>query len=391
MTQNRDVREEDLWQAWAHASPGWGFLPANDGHRYRVLYPGRFNRGAGPDFRDALLLRSDGRLLKGDVEMHRSPHAWEDHGHAADPRYRRVLLHLVAKGTGASDPRPPQVNLAAVLCFLVSKDTPPFVGAIPTLAHLLRWADARFRQRAALCTPLIATLGPDEALYRGLMEGMGYGANRTPMRLLAQAVPHRMLRRIALPYTPEERPKVLGAVLLGCGGLLPSEGPLCDVWQATGVGAMLTPAAWSIVGVRPSNRPQRRLWGMALLLARWWEVGLAQGLRQATLESPHALENALVVASPSAKTALIGRQRAREVAVSVVLPCLWAWAIQRGDTVLRRASWACWKAFPQPEENAISRAMRALLPTPLPATARLQQGLLAWAHRLGMPWALPLS
>ncbi|MFN3975103.1 MAG: DUF2851 family protein [Dehalococcoidia bacterium] len=386
-----DLHEEGLWRTWASSSPGWGYLPASDGHRYRVLYPGRLNRGAGPDFLGALLLRSDGCLLKGDVEVHRSPYAWKTHGHATDPRYQKVLLHLVARGTRESNPHPPQVELAVILRFHESKDTPPFVGAIPTPALLHRWADARFRQRAALCARLITTLGPDGAIYQGLMEGMGYGANRTPMRLLAQAVPYRMLRRIALPYDQEERPKALAAVLLGCGGLLPHDGPLTEIWKGTGVGTVLTRDAWSLAGVRPTNRPERRLHGVALLLARWWGAGLAQGLRQATLDTPRALENALIVPSPSAKTALIGRQRAREVAVSIVLPFLWAWSLQRADSALRQASWACWKTFPPPEENALSRAMRALLPTHLPATARLQQGLLAWARRLGTPCAPPLS
>ncbi|GBD11792.1 hypothetical protein HRbin23_01470 [bacterium HR23] len=378
------MREEDLWAVWARASPGWGFLPASDGHRYRVLYPGRLSRSLGPDFQDTVLLRDDGRLLKGDVEVHRALHGWEAHGHAGDPRYRGVLLHVVLRGALHFSPLPPHIDLSVALHFQGDGTAFPYVGAIPSKGCLHRWADARFRQRASAYARLIASLGADEALYRGLMEGMGYGANREPMRLLAEAVPYRVLRRVALPCPPDQRPLLLGAVLLGSGGLLLPESDLAPLWTATGLGAILGRGAWTWAGVRPANRPERRLWGMALLLDRWWEGGLLAGICGTVGQGPRRLEAALMVSSPLGGPALIGHQRARELVVSIVLPFLWAWAVYTGDAPLRRAVWGVWKTFPPPEENTVSRAMRALLPSPLPNTARLQQGLLAWSHRLGL-------
>ncbi|MCS7207127.1 MAG: DUF2851 family protein [Dehalococcoidia bacterium] len=384
-------REENLWRAWATTAPEWGFLPASDGHRYRILYPGRLNRGAGPDFQDALLLRGDGRLLRGDVEVHCSPDAWASHGHHADPRYRQVLLHLVLGKSPSPRPSPPQVDLPDGALLQVGKVAPPFVGACPTLATLHRWADARFRQRASGYARLIVSVGVEEALYRGLMEGMGYGANREPMRQLAEGMPYRVLRRVALPCTPQERATRLAAVLLGSAGLLSGGDPLVRLWRETPWQPVLSPEAWCRAGVRPANRPARRLWGMAVLVARWWDEGLPQALRRGAVNGPSALERVLTVPSPTGGPALIGRSRAREVAVSVVLPFLWAWATAQGNPSLRRAVWACWKVFPPPAENAVSRAMRALLPMPIPSTARAQQGLLAWARRLGAPWALTPS
>jgi hypothetical protein len=376
-------READLWRLWARASPGWGFLPASDGHRYRVLYPGRLNRAAGPDFRDALLLRGDGRLLRGDVEVHLSPQGWDDHGHTADPRYRGVLLHLVAAEAPPSPSTPPQVALAALLRPTAEGETPPFVGALPSLTLLHRWADALFRRRARGWMPVLAREGLDQALYLGVMEGLGYAANRLPMRRLAEALPYRRVRHIALPYGPGERPLALSALLLGAGGLLAPEDPLTPLWRAAGVEPPLERGAWSRVGVRPANRPERRLRGMALLLDRFWESGLAGGLLPRVREGPGAVEAALVTPSPWGGPALVGSARAREIAVSVVLPVAWGWAVAQGDGALRRAAWGCWKAFPPPPDNALTRSLKALLPAPLPPSARLQQGLLAWARRLG--------
>jgi hypothetical protein len=64
------------------------------GKRLQILAPGELNVHEGPDFLDMVLLL-DGAILVGDGEFHRSAAEWRLHGHARDPRYRRVLLHIV--------------------------------------------------------------------------------------------------------------------------------------------------------------------------------------------------------------------------------------------------------------------------------------------------------
>ena len=64
----------------------------------RVCFAGRWNRAAGPDFRDAILLDADGRARRGDIELHRRATGWRQHGHHTDPAYARVLLHVLGAG-----------------------------------------------------------------------------------------------------------------------------------------------------------------------------------------------------------------------------------------------------------------------------------------------------
>src|SRR5262245_59212593 len=63
------LTEADLSTIWAGQRFPPEALATPDGHSVNVIYPGRPNFGAGPDFRDAVL-QIDGRELRGDVELH---------------------------------------------------------------------------------------------------------------------------------------------------------------------------------------------------------------------------------------------------------------------------------------------------------------------------------
>jgi hypothetical protein len=55
-----------LAQLWRRAHA----LTTTEGRAFRVLYPGRPNARAGPDFRDAVLASESGQRIVGDVELH---------------------------------------------------------------------------------------------------------------------------------------------------------------------------------------------------------------------------------------------------------------------------------------------------------------------------------
>jgi hypothetical protein len=86
-----------LQRRWAGAEfPAW--ISTESGERLRLLYPGTWNLGPGPDFRDARLLAESGHLLRGDVELHRRERDWIAHGHDRDPAYAEVVLHVLGVG-----------------------------------------------------------------------------------------------------------------------------------------------------------------------------------------------------------------------------------------------------------------------------------------------------
>ncbi len=85
--------ETAMQKAWHELKPGTK-RKLTDGRECVILAPGIWNHGPGPDFAQAVLC-IDGKERHGDVELHRKTSDWIQHGHAADPAYGNVILHVV--------------------------------------------------------------------------------------------------------------------------------------------------------------------------------------------------------------------------------------------------------------------------------------------------------
>ena len=152
--------ERALAQYWRDHGASLPPLQCDDGSRLRVVYPGRASSAAGPDFRDAVLQRESGEVVRGDVELHLRRRGWEAHGHHTDSGYNGVVLHVVLHGgdtpiTLASGRRVPTAALfprtlgARARREAPSPPRPLPLAALPTapsrLARTLdREGDARF-------------------------------------------------------------------------------------------------------------------------------------------------------------------------------------------------------------------------------------------------------
>ena len=142
------------------------------------------------------------------------------------------------------------------------------------------------------------------------MGGLGYGGNSAAMTRLAEGLPLRALERTLRGIEREGRRAALASALLAASGLVPQGGA-----------AVLAKEDWKLFRVRPSNHPSRRLEGMAALLDRAWDAGLASWAAALVSGGSAAEVRAgLTVAAEGAKGALIGADRASDLAVNVVLP-----------------------------------------------------------------------
>ena len=92
--------ERALAQLWLRTRVLSSGITTEDGERLRVVYPGRSNPRAGPDFLDAILATESGEILRGDVELHLRAPDWYGHGHHVDPNYNGVILHVVLSTVG---------------------------------------------------------------------------------------------------------------------------------------------------------------------------------------------------------------------------------------------------------------------------------------------------
>ncbi len=420
---DRDIREIQVSEWWR--SGAIKTVVTTEGRPLRVLYSGRHAPHAGPDFRDTLLITEEGDLIRGDTEVHLKRADWDGHGHRGDPRYDRVVLHLFLRGGGRPLEAGGQMQevlldqRAEVLARSGKgqRHTGPQQGAAPlerlrrlNASELERALDEagerRFLGMACAYAKRLRAGDAQEELYAGVMEALGYSQNGAPMELLARGLP---LRRLIETAGTGCDASTLEAVLLGAAGLLHRQLSLGiddaagdesrslemeRAWRSAGAPVAVSRGAWSYAGMRPHNRPARRLAGAAILIRRHRDTGLLEGLRNALQGGGIPdVERALVVEDgqegqpPGARNAksrapaLIGRSRARDVAINVMLPFFYARAHMLGDAALGRLCLERYLEFPPGQENEITREMKALLGMaagkgPAVDSARRQQGLI---------------
>lgn len=278
-------------------------LRTSDGEQVTVEDPGIWNLEAGPDFLGAVVRVDPGRRrIKGDVEVHIHPSGWTQHGHADDPRYDGVRIHVTYfPGTvkpGALPPGTVQLSLKRGL------DASPWfsfesvdVGAYPYAARATRppcatvfqtWSpdqrgavldaagEERLRRKAKRLAARLEEIGPEQTIYEEVLTALGYKHNKTPFRRLAERLPVDELRRLS-----DGNDLRAYALLAGTSGLLPDqlqsrwpEGTrrfMREVWdhwwksRDALEGRILDRSAWRLAGVRPANHPLRRLRAASLL------------------------------------------------------------------------------------------------------------------------------
>ena len=369
--------ERAVARLWRRAHVLADGLRTEDGRRFRVVYPGRLSGLAGPDFRDTVLETEAGELITGDVELHVDAPDWYRHGHHADPGYNGVVLHVVLHPKDAlssaqqSRTAAPVASLGPVAGLLgeaadIPADELPWTGLLrgEELGEALdRAGDQRFLAKARGFALELEHGDPDELLYRAVMEGLGYAANRRPFRRLAELVPFSALRALR-GEPPSTRLLAIKAMLMHAAGLL------CHVESAEerrGMRALLrhlpgttrlAAGEWRLSRVRPSNHPARRVLGAALLADRYVRTGLVSGLAEAV-----AGRRAAPLVQGLSAGPYVGAGRAREIAVKAVLPFIHAWAGVPRQQNLQGSCLELYRGFPSLADNEITREMRRVLST----------------------------
>lgn len=196
-----------------------------------------------------------------------------------------------------------------------------------------------------------------------------------------------MLERALSQVPPQQHAGAIETWLLKLSGLLPQPEASRSTLPRYGFGPSMSGREWRCFRGRPANHPRRRIAGAARLLARFLGPGLVQGLSQrAATQRPRDLNNALAVdAENGGGPAYIGKGRAGDLAVNVVLPLLYACPVARGESQQARDYLALYHRFGRLQDNEVTREMADQLLDPawgrVVTTARRQQGLLH-LHRL---------
>ncbi|MBN1673746.1 MAG: DUF2851 family protein [Kiritimatiellae bacterium] len=420
-------------------------LHTHDGEAVAVEDAGRWNLEAGPDFLGATLrIGPDQRRLRGDVELHLRASDWHAHGHAHDPRYAAVMAHVTyapgalpegdlpagAVQLSLKEPlaRDPYFSFESIDVTTYpharrSRQTPcaPLLAARPmeAVAGLLEAAgEQRVRLRTERLALRLREESREQVFYEEVMAALGYKHNRKPFRRLAERVPLLRLREAAAGDVATGY-----AVLLGVAGLMPRGSAarwdsetrlfvrrLWDTWwkvQSRWRRHVLRAADWTLCGLRPQNRPERRLMAAACLFVRDPPLldGVRAGARERTPDwmgdaarriAPPLNRRGRGAAGPPPHTywhhrlsfsgerrakpvALVGRMRAAAIVSNVVVPFLAA--VDRKPAPDAETL----RHLPAEADNALIRltAKRLLGPDHNPALYRTglrQQGLLQIFH-----------
>ncbi len=299
-------------------------LTTTDGRKIHLRQPGFWNHGAGPDFINAAADIPGAGIgtLSGPVEIHLTPDGFESHGHHHDLAYSQLLLHAVwTRGLSAPAPRHadgtsvPVVELSSQLRVPLSEAKACFaslpaeleVGArigrcqqalaalpekeIVRLVEEAGWF--RFHQRVARWRLKSKATTRHELLWQGLAETLGYSKNREPMIYLARQLPITELSQ----KTALERE----ALLFGTAGWMnqPAAPDLSEHirslwevwWKYRDNVTTIDGKQWSLSGLRPLNRPERRVAALASLSGQSRFSLLTDALDTADVDSVKSIFN----------------------------------------------------------------------------------------------------
>lgn len=326
------LSEADLSWIWAGQRYPAESLSIVDGRALRVINPGRPGRGPGPDYRDAIL-EVGGEHLVGDVELHVRASAFRSHGHAWDPAYNRVALHVVYLADDGPDTllnSGRRVPVAAFAPWLEGRieemnawlrtrarwhtpchDAVPRLGEEAVREALREAGRWRLAMKAGAGVTGAEELGLQADLWRNLLLLSGAGGDRDGWRRLADAFPYALARRLVRGTAAAEAETRLTAALLAVAGLT-------DAPEGLVLPPRIVPRLRAVG--RPSNHPARRLAGAGVLLVRA-EADLAGYLSQAVMSAEDSRQLAAALQATSSRgDALIGLDRALELAINLALP-----------------------------------------------------------------------
>lgn len=419
--------ESRVVEIWQGSLVGRNDLVTEEGESIQVIYPGRLNDGRGADLRDAVIGTGRG-VIKGDVEVHVKSSGWRAHRHHLDRAYNSVILHVVLthdaekgivlqngntvptlalkKLIDDGSPRRNKFNDTGRNRTMpcrnsIRRDNADIIGGILDTA-----GDERFKTKAEGFRIKLSRMEAGQLLYQGIMRALGYSRNKEQMEELAGRMPlGRLEAEASFEKTDAACLAHYQSRLLGTAGLLSSQrsglygGHETDTdwsdelerrWEASGKESAMSADDWCFFKVRPVNLPTHRITAMSYLLLRYRQEGLLSGLMKAFEEMPgdavDGIEKLLLITAEDCRNrnmevglpSPLGRGRAADIFINVILPFAAAWGSVTSRPELAEKAIERYHSYPCLAANTIDRHMLKQLGTGRHVinSARQQQGLL---------------
>lgn len=392
-------------------------LKTVNGKRALLMFPGQWNTGRGPDFRN-VIIDIEGEVLRGDAEIHLHTYDWIAHHHHEDANYNNTIIHIVYEHNGqypqTISENGNQIEILELRHFLdedITKLIKLYAGSFDHHPGFCQFFNGLDEQT----TPLVlAKLGRirmerkirryaaelyfsdfNQLLYQGIMEAAGYDKNSYNMLQLAIQYPYVDLVKwkkggmtfdgllaiwihgsgleMHLPSTIDEEEKKLWAGL----------------YENQGFTKKKITIQWQLFRVRPVNHPVIRLLQVARVIYESLEDSLLNNIVNvfATQENSDFIKqsrNRLVRLFDSdslPKYYRIGKNRLDIIMINILVPILILFGEKMGYHRLRETSWELYHQYPGLPSNYIEQLIgKKYLNLPQQKMVRkraiLQQGIL---------------
>ena len=410
-------------------------LTTSSGDRVVVIEPGVPNRDSGPDFQNAMLLIG-GVAVKGAVEIHLHARSWYDHNHHSDGAYTNVILHVVAFRSADDITIGKDDNEIPIVCLPLSADWDARINKEPNWP----WEEDCYHEMSELNPGeiylLLVRLGRErlnqkrkkfklqlesgnsygEIFYRGLARALGYSKNSSQFSCFTSLLPLSEIRKISEEGAAEGDVGVrLESLLFGLSGLLGTGVPdsrmklLSKNWKKIKSEHSLEQmqsCEWKFFRLRPQNFPTRRMAGLSEFLKRY-DLDRFIRLTAYAVKKFRSVEKFIVALESSLRvegdeywskaskfgtkmsrsSALIGKSKARSIALNAVLPLLGVLAEEENESLLAAKVDRILFLYPPEQDNSVLKYVRrfALPCSPehmmFSSSAIVQQGMLQLYER----------
>lgn len=267
-------------------------LTTLEGDRLVVIYSGRRNSNAGPDFLEARI-RINKTLWVGNIELHVCTSDWEKHGHHNNEQYANIILHVVYINDQPNiETKFPVLELKnsiredVILRYerlMMVPDIIPCASQLHKIPWIIwsSWLDRlvaeRWEQKLLEWSQLLEKEVNDwrMLLYYRLAANFGFHVNRDAFLELAKSLPLNILVKHKNNLLQIE------ALLFGQSGLLPVKeqdeyaASLEKEYHFLRRKYQLEPIPayrWKFMRLRPANFPTIRIAQFAMLVFRSLEL-----------------------------------------------------------------------------------------------------------------------
>ncbi|MBO4633201.1 MAG: DUF2851 family protein [Lentisphaeria bacterium] len=351
--------ESVLQSHWDNLSDGV-ILTDTEGRKIEIISRGEWNHEAGPDFRNAKI-RYLGKIVRGDIELHRRSSDYIRHGHLADAAYSNVILHVVEGNDwegGAEGKTPADIPVCCLAPEILERQSGsicrcrifPYMAPDILCRFFTDAGQERIQEKSSVILETLIKSGTGAAFRQALFRAAGYKRN--------QDVFLELLKRLE-QYPLEVFQEHFEALLWGESSLLPDPAKadlpeevrkyirgLWDEFWSFRLTAV-EPLHWNRDSVRPLNSPERRIAMLTVFLRKFTIDPLPSLAEKFSRSHPGAfvkeLRKELNLSDPfwdrhcsfyaetlERKNAVLGADRAETLLIDVIVPSLLAYSKLHG-------------------------------------------------------------